>query len=214
MKKIFIPILLLFLWGCEAKYTIHFSNDKIKENITVTLDKTKYTTDDFEQLKNTSFFAIQDPLDSKSYQTNFKETKKAYIGIFEYEYTSSEYNRSNILNTCYDVHSLVQDEDEYILTTSNIVKCMPFEYVDIDKITIVLKTDYKVIESNADKKKKNQYIWEITNENKENKPIRIIFDRNQKTTNVSYLIVLACIVIPIGIGALILWLIYKKNDEI
>ena len=48
----------------------------------------------------------------------------------------------------------------------------------VDKYTITITTNHKVIESNADQVDKNKYIWVIENNNDSvniNKPIKIVF---------------------------------------
>lgn len=216
MKKLIILLSIsLLLCGCEVNYNLDFTDDTLTEDITVSLDKSRYSIENFEELKNYNFFAINDILNPLEYEKEFKEESHNYIGNYKYKYFIFNYNSSNILSTCYDVHSFINDENQYILTTSNVFKCMPFEYMDVDKITITLTTNHKVIDNNADKISGDKYIWEITNENKENKPIKIIFDKEKEDKNdINYIIVLLVIFGTTGIIAFILWRIYKKNDEI
>ncbi len=210
MKKIMILVLLFFVTGCSAEYNLEFHDKILSETINISAFNESITE---EQIKNLIESYI--PTDNENppiYQVkqNHKE-----VQLFA-KYNIQSYQKSKLLSQCYLAHNLIDSGDYYDLTTSETFTCNPFDYMLIDELKIKIKTNHKVLSHNADLVEKNTYIWNITVENSQNKPIQIRFSKETKEDNKVLIIlgITAIIAIIILMIVFIVSIISKKNNKI
>lgn len=234
MKKIIMLLLItFFITGCEinSDYTLEILSDTIKESASVTLkendyDKANYLNDVFsisteyydnenergasiiKKIKTEELKATYDMSGS------FDKTIKNDNITLNYNYNNDDYKVSKIFNYCFSETHYDSTDDYYAIKGYSQFKCLYKE-----EIKIVIKTDYRVIDSNADEINKNEYIWYFDEDNYMDHELYIQVSKQlkRKANNNWQMYVL------IGIG--IIFLIYKffgkgnnfsivKNNEV
>lgn len=224
MKKIiFLSLLLLILTGCDVQYELEFNDEILNETIQVTLDKSMER--EIEQIKNRQVYAIFNSYDQNLYNTDYNEGLTNFRATYTYTYQSTNFNQSLFNNNCFDAFSFVKQKNNYILSTSEGFKCMTVEYFPIENLDITLTTNHEVIETNADKVEGKKYIWEINDDNADEKEIYIKFGEVRKRNfferiidyineNKFIFIVVGIIVLLLGASVTTIVIISKKNNEI
>ena len=167
-KMLFLVPLILFISGCSSTYNLEIGNDSFKENINIKFDKTEIPsesiyeeieTDDqitpFLEEEHSAFF---------SKKNKYYEKKVVYYDDYidvnlSYDYSSSEFKDANSLNSCFE-NFIFDDEDSYYIHVYGTFYCLYS-----DEISINIKTDNKVIRSNAVSVEGNVYTWKINSEN-------------------------------------------------
>lgn len=209
-KKILIIICIFLLTGCSANYEITIKNNKITENLKLVennptlFDKKLESGSTIRELFE-SIVNYKDPFAEPKY--NIKEINTSdTLGI---EYNSAKKNDEievlGGLNTCYSNPKIEIENGIVTVETGKDFKC--YEYYELlDNVRVVINTNHKVIDSNADEKKGNSYIWNITKDGNKN----IKFSYKEKiNTDGKMTIVLVLIVIVIIIS--VLYVINKRN---
>lgn len=208
MKKIIISIfVILLMTGCKAKYTIDFENDTVKEHFDVVVDKTEEYS--LKYLKEKDFYVSFNP-EMVKYEKKITENKENTIFNYSHSYNISEYDKSMALSSCFKGHSVISEDNYYLISTSEGVKCMTSDYSTIiDEIDVVINTNHKYIDSNADEIKNNSYIWHINKDNYEKKHIMLKVYKDKYTLNYKnnslkkVIVPLAILIIGVVVGVYI-----------
>ena len=216
MKKLLILILLLFITGCEAEYTLKYEDNVFSDSIEV-FDYYN-SEDESSEDKDLSYFVNKkqyyDIDGLNPYKVNYEETSENY---YDLKYTATfdkvSYEFSSVLNNCVQYHDFVEDEEKIYIMAYGEYYC---EYFDELKISLI--TDKKVTYSNADEEKNGKHIWYF----KPYESINIEFeiDKNEDNPkNYSFILyAVIMIVIVIVLSLIILgFKIYKKlknNQEV
>ena len=188
-KSLFIIILIL-ITGCSVEYNLNIDSSfsehtvYIPESSEEMIDGTQYRlpalfsesrlTYDNSNLKEIKYYNIKTLKDNKF--------------SFNFVYDDNQLNDSNIANSCYQFFSVDAKENEVSILTGNKFYCFDV-YEELDSVTININSNYKVIQSNADKIVGKKHTWYITRENASNKPIIFVYDKSKKNmTIMQYLI--------------------------
>lgn len=189
MKKKLVLVFVLFLMtGCSVDYTLKFHDNVISETIDIDATSTNMTDTQIKTM-------LEDQMDPNEESPLYQVKQKNKKITLSQKYTTKTYQNSPLLRQCYTAYNFIEDDHYYDLTTSETFSCNPFDYMYIDILQIKIKTNHKVLLHNADTVIHNTYIWNITKENAENKPIQIRFS---KETKPKYLVL-----IIFGISAII-----------
>ena len=216
MKKLLILILLLFITGCDAEYTLKYEDNVFSDSIEV-FDYYNPVDENSED-KDLSYFVNKkqyyDIDGLNPYKVNYEEISENY---YDLKYTATfdkvSYEFSSVLNNCVQYHDFVEDEEKIYIMSYGEYYCEYF-----DKLKISLITDKKVTYSNADEEKNGKHIWYF----KPYESINIEFeiDKNEDNPkNYSFILyAVIMIVIVIVLSLIILgFKIYKKlknNQEV
>ena len=224
MKKIiFLSLLLLIVTGCDVQYELEFNDETLNETIQVTLDNSMER--EIEQIQNRQVYAIFNNYDQNLYNVDYSKGLTNFKATYTYTYEASNFNQSLFNNNYFDAFSFVKQDNNYILSTSEGFKCMTVEYFPIENLNLTLTTNHEVIETNADKIEGRKYIWEINNNNADEKEIYIKFgevrQRNFFEKIIDYIIenkftfiVAGTIILLLGVSVTTIIIISKKNNEI
>ena len=221
MKKTLLIIALLFFTGCTAEYNLHFSEDTIKEKITI-IPETTQEQENTKTLDSREFFAIIDKDRSLPYETNQLDINNHKAYQYSYEYKFSEFKYSDFTR-CYDAYTILDENGIISFNTSKEFKCMVYDYKKIDNVVINISTDYKVVSNNADEVNGNIYTWKINNNNKDNKPIKFSYTKNAKRSLTLkemfekykvVIIAIAASLLALGLIVLIIFIRYKRVNKI
>ena len=198
-KRLFIIILIL-ITGCSVEYNLNIDSSfsehtvYIPESSEEMIDGTQYRlpalfsesrlTYDNSNLKEIKYYNIKTLKDNKF--------------SFNFVYDDNQLNDSNIANSCYQFFSVDTKENEVSILTGNKFYCFDV-YEELDSVTININSNYKVIQSNADKIVGKKHTWYITRENASNKPIIFVYDKSKKNmTIMQYLIDNVPLVVVVG----------------
>ena len=198
-KSLFIIILIL-ITGCSVEYNLNIDSSfsehtvYIPESSEEMIDGTQYRlpalfsesrlTYDNSNLKEIKYYNIKTLKDNKF--------------SFNFVYDDNQLNDSNIANSCYEYFSVDTDETKVSILTGNKFYCFDV-YEELDSVTININSNYKVIQSNADKIVGKKHTWYITRENASNKPIIFVYDKSKKNmTIMQYLIDNVPLVVVVG----------------
>lgn len=187
MKKYFILIITTFiLTGCSATANITIDKDKISEDIKIISN----STSEYSKVKNWNGFPLplyydqdlNDPFSDhrtkesgvKYYDVTFDDNNMTtkVSGNFNYK----EHVKSSIVKNCFKLYNITKDGTIMNFSTSEGLIC------DFSNFNVVVKTPYKVIDSNAKeiREDENIYIWKINNSNKNNIYLQMQIDFSQK----------------------------------
>lgn len=207
MKKIISLITILILMtGCEATYNVEINNNEITENIniyTTNMSSINNPMSDYGDLSLKELFEMQNDnfytayyndenynpyeeekqSDVKYYNQEIINTNNRYGINYNYKFTDEDYHRSRAVNTCYNSFTINKSNNIYSLSTNNLAKCFK-NYSLLDKVTVTLKINNRVITHNADTTSNDTYTWIITKDNYNNKNIRLSYTTS--TSNLEY----------------------------
>lgn len=214
MKKIIFLILILLVSGCTSNYNLEISNDSFKENINIKIDKDLIPTESTQEN-----IELDDPI------TPFLEGKQSalfsnekvyykkkvtyyddYVDVtMKYNYTSNKFKDSNSLNLCFD-DFVFEDDDTYYIHAYGTFYCLYTEDININ-----IKTNNKVIKSNADSINGNVHTWIINSSNYNNVNIEFEVDKGFPWKKV--LIYGSTIIVVVGGISYSIYYIYNKNKK-
>lgn len=179
-KLLFLLFICFFLTGCSLNYEIEIYNDEVNENISIIYPS--YTFNGQSPLKyidqkSFEYFESTDVLRSRIWNektdgifTKNKYKFKEYVGEIE-----------SILN-CYDLSKVNNVDGEITILTSDEFKCFDL-YPDLENITLKIKSNHKLLETNADRIDKHTYYWDINRDNFNNRKILLKLSSNDYVFN-------------------------------
>ncbi len=191
LKTLIILSMLTFLCGCSANYEIEVKNGSIRENSQILVNKTN------ESIKEENGFSLEEELEytynsihdidngqeetkTKHFELN-KINNKDNIGLsYNNQLTFNNYEESPLIHQCYENINIINKTSSFSINTDKYFKCFDY-YKYLDSVTITLKSDYKVLNTNADEEKKGIYYWYINKNNYTNKRINIDLSKEPKT---------------------------------
>ena len=213
MKKIKILICIFFiclLTGCSADVTLDISPSYMTEKIVLEASKSNIFDNSFkEQIEDNKKF-----LETYGYSYKFSSTlftskvtltRRVNINHKQINFFPEEY--ADVLYTGLD--------NNYVLFSVENINIFD-KYDNLEKISISIKTKYKVTNHNADEVKNGEYRWELTPEKKGNINLVIINDIDEnnieKSNNNQILIFVLISLIIVGIVSLILSIIKNSSN--
>lgn len=208
IKLIFISILLFLVTGCSVEYQLTFNDSNLTEKINIDASSSSLTVDQIKIMLNDQLPENGNKL--QSYQKKVNKNKQIELSN---NYDTLTYKKSLILSQCYTAYNFIESKDYYDLTTSKTFTCNPFDYMIIDELTVEIKTNHKVLSSNADQVKGNTYIWKLTEANKEDQSIQIRFSKEKAENKISLIILGIAVIIAI-IAFIVFTIQRKKNNKI
>ena len=168
-KLLILIVLSLLVSGCEVKYNIKISGTKISEEIIIP-NTNNYTEETFID----EFY--YDVGNNKKYEVTINDEE---IILTNKKTKLKTLSTNDLYNFCFSKIDSYEEDGYYVFRTSSDFDCMTYEYLPVDKITIVLNTFNKVQKHNADKTKIGQYIWYIDRDNYSDKQIYFSVKKNE-----------------------------------
>lgn len=218
MKKIVIIFLMLFcLTGCANSVEFDFDKDiKTKVSLSFTLDDYKAHIDeknisDAEARSRIEALidfrnAFTDPYSDLFEEKSFMNNGRNYKGVYEYTYTYSNFNDNSVLNNCFEYFGVEEEDDSLYIFASGESKCAPFK--------LIVKADDRMLSSNEDDKKENEYIWNVKELNNDIYMVisKTTISETKAKPNFFNVMDIICIVIALIIGA-VAFILNKKFKE-
>ena len=225
MKKILILIIILFCFGCRAKYELKINEDLSIEHFITGLEDSefynKFTSSKLDVIKLT-IAHFNDYLYYNNYE--FDEVNQDNLSggkVYKKFKNLDEFSDEFKLYKMYFNNLDIKIEDG-IITINLSDKIIDDEFSDryiVDEGEIVINVPFDVIENNADKVDGNKYIWnfDLTDNTKNN--IYIKFNTNvlSKDKKISIIVIIAVALIVL-FGSIFIYRRYKRlkavKDEI
>ncbi len=232
-KNIYLFFILCFLTGCSATYELELGGNRSVENLTIyssDVSENEYIDEKFYPVYYGSEINTINPYEKLSGTLYYNSSllKKDVLNILNYNYVykDSSYKLSNIINNTFDDvviqrydHDGDGKEDYLLISTSDTFSWFNIEE-KLEKVTIKIKSHYKVISSNADLVNKNELVWYFTPDNIKAinlvcDPSKIIDDRTflQKFLDGEYINIFSVSIFGVFI-CLVLYLIFKKKGSL
>lgn len=207
--KIFILFSLLFLTGCTATYNVEIKDNTIKEHLN--LVETNKAIFDIPNESGWTLRGLFDSYLSKDVYSKADYTIKSLnnndrLGIDYKNNNLSEIKNLSLLNQCYNDYYVSDTSDIVQISTGENFTCNDY-YNNLESFKVVIKTNHKVLSSNATRVEGNKYIWEIGSIDSKN--IEFSYSKDEIIKSFPYLIVTLC-VLGICILICIYFLIRRK----
>lgn len=202
-KKLILLIVLLLTTGCSANYDIEIYNNEVKEKLEyINTDPSSWDSKvqygfTYRQLVEASKDYPYPVFDSTVVDENdiikiegveyydntlISDTNKLGQKLEYKKFTLDNFSDSSIVKKCYQYFNIIEKDDEIIFSTSLENKCFN-EYSNLDIITVNLKTNHKVVSSNADIVNGYHYTWNISKEEKDDAAILITIKKDEYIFN-------------------------------
>lgn len=196
MKKgLFLLIGLLLLSGCTMDYNLVINEKTFNEEIIISENNTsnwnKICEDggDFTYKERINLLerypvsvyenAALDPYDPnievdgvEYYNKEIIDNSDTYGLKMNTSGGISNINDLNSLSYCYDIAQVINNKDEYVISTSFKNHCFEM-YPLLEELNINITTDMKVTSNNADMVSGDTYTWTITRDNYDDKSISL-----------------------------------------
>ena len=181
MKKriILLLTLVILLCGCDAEVNLKVSNGRIIEDISVNYYKDGVLSDD--QIKSMyrdhmPSYAKDIIVDTepdvakgnvKYYQKKVKDITNGFNFNYIYSWSYNDYRNSRSLASGFKSYTVTRDTHEGTMMISTDSSGVIYfnDYPALNNLTVNIKSDYEVIQSNADSVENNVYTWKFTKNN-------------------------------------------------
>ena len=212
LKRILLLIPILFLiTGCGSTYEIEFTQDNtIKDTISIFEDNDKvdkFTKEDEDELLNT---LLDFERGYEHYKRELYTTEEITGYKYTYDFTYEEYDAMSQLRKCYEGLTLNVTENTIELKTEGEFLCATY-YKEMPSMEITIKSDYKIVDSNAQMQDGNKATWKINKTNYKKNNIEITFDKNNITEEEKELPIKNIIIIILFLIAVIYILKNRKK---
>lgn len=217
IKKIILTSFIILLCGCHANYEIRLEDDKVQENLDITIQKNETNSNEYNQ-DNTK--TIRSGENDNYYNYQVKENTDDKITInYNYEFDKDSYNSSYIARNCFSTFKYLLDDEKYYLFAQGNFKCLYYKYTKLDTLDIKITTNHNVLENNADEIKEDEYIWHVNLENLNDIKIKFVTDNKinktiTKKQNTNIIIAVASASAVILILLLLLYIRHKRVNKI
>lgn len=218
MKKkfVFIVFIIILCSGCRAEYNLTINDDlSVEENVLATEDSEFFEEYEKSSMGRVVGFILEpylNTLNENSYTTNSYITNSRSGATIMKKFNSiEEYANSNLFSSQYAENvNYSKDGNEITLSVKgNFSKAEQDQTrFPIDEAAISIKLPFKVIENNADKVDGDVYTWIFTENDTQEREIKIIFDKSKIKKDINYWYV--GIVIGIIILLIVLFMVYNK----
>lgn len=222
-KKIFLMFLIVFLSGCNVVYNIDIKDSKVLESCDFYPTKTiKYQPNsqgvsEYEEMTN--YYFNQDYkalkkniLSDALYSKKMIDNNLSGMNL-NYSFTLQNFAKSSLLNYCFDENAFKVDDNYIILDAKDSSKCFNQDlYEHLDLLTVKIKTDLVVVDSNADRTSGNLYTWEIARDESLDKDIYIKIKRKSGNYSFPFIVIFGIFGIIFIIVCIVIYIL-KKRDK-
>lgn len=216
MKKRMLMIVLLsfiFISGYTSNYNVTIE-ENIQENISINvfsedLENTNNNARSFLELDQ---YAIIGEEDSAFYDRQInKDAVRTKVDL-QYTYSFEKFKNARYANTCFDNKTYINKGDYIYFRGYNGFYCLSQK-----ELRITVTTDKLVMKHNADIVEGNNYIWKITNDNKNDFEMEIQISNNKEEKPVPEIKIMGIfkfiIGIIIGIAIVIIYITIRREEK-
>lgn len=174
MKRIIVLFASIFLLsGCTATYKMTIDNG-VKDELNIYMSQTEYTKfnsnpDNYLIMQYANQEGGEDTENGEKIAGikyyDFNKNDNNYTATFKSTFDDTKLTESALIRNVFRNYTYRNMNDEIYIKTD---KGFDYPYSNLDNITIILESPYKVQYSNADSQNGNQLIWNITKSNAAN----------------------------------------------
>lgn len=162
-RNIILLLIITLLTGCTVNYNLEIGDNKIIETINGTITQKEIENRDNStgvNIYRSLLYDEQKVFENKSdlYTKEVIDEEDTIHYNFTYTYLK-DYQNSRIIQNCFSNPIIIETDEAYDIQLAGKFSCLKGE-----KVTVNLKTDYAIIENNANEVKDNTYTWIIDKE--------------------------------------------------
>lgn len=241
-KRLLILLSIFLLTGCQAEYNIVIEENIVKEELLVyETNMSKWNTiqgnniltyQQYQQEYKSSPVGIYYNDQNVDVETGFNPNRRYYTinllnesnkkGLsFNNDFGINRYADSYIIRNCFNRINISNQNNIMTISTNKELSCM--NYIDgLDKITINIKTNYEVLETNATNNDNNTYTWIITKNNYTNSNIYIKINKDANSNSKksfkniimsNFQLIYIMVIIAFILLGIFIYTMFKKNSE-
>ncbi len=184
-KNILIYIFLMFfMTGCSVDYRLDIDrNLSLKENINIfknndldvkSIEEFNYNVPINIEADDLSIFEKR--VDGIDYYYQKKSEDKIN---FSYDFNISQFNYDMFVRSCYQYVTVMNENDELLLSTSRKFLCFD-KYDNLDDVTVTIYSKYRLKDTNADEASNRTYKWYLNKENANDKYLYLLLDTKHR----------------------------------
>lgn len=217
-KLLILIFVLILSTGCSVEYNLTIDELNAIEYFSLYVDNNSSNTamiNDMYQRQTEAYFN-QDTDSSEYYEIKkgLTKDKKSLFLNFKYNYPLKKLQNSNAIGQCFYNKSITKDQKYITLNTSKGFDCIYKDTdLQIENLTIHIKTNLKVVESNSDKVKKNTYTWYIDKNNYQEKNVYMKINYTEENKKKSAISEYLAIPIVMIITALLIFVAFKFRTK-
>lgn len=183
MKKMKIVLLFIFtilLTGCSCNYELNISDDKLVENVDISLpysmdsdDRNKFL--DYTKIDN---LAVVGGLDNPYYDMSARADNYGDIYNFNYSYDKEHpIKNARAMKSCFEKYKVEETSSYYMFVFRGEFKCK----YKFDDVNITIKTNNKVPKHNSTDydEKEGVYRWKIDSSNASDVDIKLLVQKDK-----------------------------------
>jgi hypothetical protein len=205
-KKILLVLSVIFLLtGCDNVYNLTIEDDILKEEIISIIpdDKADAVDKMFIEEEDYPFFDNY----KHKYKKVVKRSGNTTIVSLNYDYTIDTFKQSRTYNECFE-KSVIKEEDGYL----KFAFVGEFNCLYGDSLEINLRSNRKVVNSNAESVDEDVYTWSINRKNKNNVDIQFVLG-NTNEVNTSSIVTIIFVILFVIIVIVDIYLFKKKKNK-
>jgi hypothetical protein len=186
IKKIILLLTIIcFMSGCSATYNLEFKNSRIYETTTIreddmnNINSNSELKEDFETYSKYYITSItadsnignekdftKKSSELKYYKNRHRLTNSFYELKYKYTFDISNYNEAYLPKYSLEYFNFLNNRDNYTISTGTNIRIFDeFEY--LDEITVHIKSNHVLIDTNADEVDGYNYYWYFDRDTKD-----------------------------------------------
>ena len=183
MKKMKIVLLFIFtilLTGCSCNYELNISDDKVVENVDISLpysmdsdDRNKFL--DYTKIDN---LAVVGGLDNPYYDMSARADNYGDVYNFNYSYDKEHpIKNARTMQSCFEKYKVEETSSYYMFVFRGEFKCK----YKFDDVNITVKTNNEVPKHNSTDydEKEGVYRWKIDSSNASDVDIKLLVQKDK-----------------------------------
>ena len=225
--KCLILILITFLMcGCTASVNLEITDSEVKENVEITFYQNAIYPKDVIKTSFRNYIPIYESdsiidaepdlpsLDIIYYEKEETDLGNGYRFNYKYDFDILDYNNARTIKEGFRSYNVSKENDIISLSTDDEgILCFD-DYPLLEEVRVNIKTDYFVLENNADSINGNTYTWVFNKDSKKSINMSIDTTRDANYSVIDGLIPIVIIVAIILIIVLFLVFRNKNNNKI
>ena len=225
--KCLILILITFLMcGCTASVNLEITDSEVKENVEITFYQNAIYPKDVIKTSFRNYIPIYESdsiidaepdlpsLDIIYYEKEETDLGNGYRFNYKYDFDILDYNNARTIKEGFRSYSVSKENGIISLSTDDEGILYFDDYPLLEEVRVNIKTDYFVLENNADSINGNTYTWVFNKDSKKSINMSIDTTRDANYSVIDGLIPIVIIVAIILIIVLFLVFRNKNNNKI
>ena len=162
-KLLVLIIIVLFTTGCTCEYNLKIDDNDYIETVRINADNdeelNRFNTNWKVPTDKEEYNSGEDAGATQTYKSDLYEYQLSNSTLtFTHTFDRKDIASSSAISNCYDMVTVKRYNGALILSTGTKVKCFN-AYPGLNRVTITITTDKKVVSNNADYVSSNSYIW-------------------------------------------------------